>query len=164
MTTPVATVDRITPYKEIARLLTVHKISGVPVLMMGRQVAGVVTEADLVREQEKAARHTQDEQTSRWRRRSGRKHQALTAANLMTTPAVTINAGAPIPTAARLMNTHHIRRLPVVDDDGTLVGIVSRRDLLSVFLTEDLLRLAGKQIWGIDGVVDVIHRPAAPAA
>ena len=48
MTTSVVTVDRITPYQEIDRLLTEHRISGVPVLMMGRQVAGVVSEADLL--------------------------------------------------------------------------------------------------------------------
>ena len=55
----------------------------------------------------------------------------------MTAPAVTIGPDATIPAAARLMNTHHVRRLPVVDEDGKLVGIVSRRDLLSVFLRPD---------------------------
>jgi hypothetical protein len=48
MTTSVVTVDRITPFKEIARLLAEHRISGVPVLTMGRHVAGVVSEADLL--------------------------------------------------------------------------------------------------------------------
>ena len=48
MTTPVVTVDRITPYKEIARLLAEHRVSGLPVLKMGRGPAGVVTEADLL--------------------------------------------------------------------------------------------------------------------
>jgi CBS domain-containing protein len=203
MTTQVVTVDRITPYKEIARLLAAHKISGVPVLMMGRHVAGVVSETDLVREQEKAARRTRNGNSFWWHWRSGRQHAALTAGNLMTSPPITINVLAPIPSAARLMNTHHIQRLPVVDDDGTLVGIVSRRDLLSVFLRSDqeitddvrevltevlgegavavtakvrngIVTLAGdvealllvpdRLIWGIDGVVDVIRRPAVSAA
>ena len=48
MATSVVTVDRATPYKEIARLLAEHRISGMPVLKMGREVAGVVTEADLL--------------------------------------------------------------------------------------------------------------------
>lgn len=56
MTTSVVTVDRITPYKEIARLLAEHRISGLPVLMMGRHVAGVVTEADLLAAEVKTAR------------------------------------------------------------------------------------------------------------
>ena len=55
----------------------------------------------------------------------------------MTSPAITIGPDATIPAAARLMNTHHIRRLPVVDKDRKLIGVVSRRDLLSVFLRPD---------------------------
>ena len=55
----------------------------------------------------------------------------------MTAPAITIGPDATIPAAARVMNTHHLRRLPVTDEHGRLVGIVSRRDLLSVFLRPD---------------------------
>jgi CBS-domain-containing membrane protein len=64
-------------------------------------------------------------------------HVSLTAGSLMTTPAITTGPDATIPAAARLMNTHHVRRLPVIDADGKLAGIVSRRDLLSVFLRPD---------------------------
>jgi CBS domain-containing protein len=132
MTTSVVTVDRITPYKEIARLLAEHRISGVPVLTMGRHVAGVVTEGDLL-----AARVPGT--GGRWRWLAGRKeqHQALVASQLMTSPASTIHPDASLSTAAGLMTTHHLRRLPVVDPDGKLLGIVSRRDLLSVFLRPD---------------------------
>jgi CBS domain-containing protein len=131
MTTPVVTVDRITPYKEIARLLTEHRISGVPVLTMGRHVAGVVTEADLLAAR---ARHT----GGRWRWLAGRtEHHALVASQLMTAPALTIHPDAALAAAAALMTAHHLRRLPVVGPDGTLLGIVSRRDLLSVFLRPD---------------------------
>ena len=55
----------------------------------------------------------------------------------MTAPAITIGPAATVPAAARLMDAHHVRRLPVVDEDGKLAGIVSRRDLLSVFLRKD---------------------------
>jgi CBS-domain-containing membrane protein len=55
----------------------------------------------------------------------------------MTSPAITINQDAPIARAYQVMHTHHIKRLPVVDADGQLIGIVSRRDLLSVFLRPD---------------------------
>jgi CBS domain-containing protein len=134
MTTSVVTVDRITPYKEIARLLVEHKISGVPVLSMGRKVTGVVSEGDLL-----AARDTNPATRSGWRHWAfGREvHRGRTADLLMTSPAVTIHPDATAAAAARLMNSHHIRRLPVVDSDGTLAGIVSRRDLLNIFLRPD---------------------------
>ncbi len=131
MTTSVVTVDRITPYKEIARLLTEHRISGVPVLTMGRHVAGVVSEADLLAARVRGT-------GGRWRWLTGRKeHHALVASQLMTSPAVTIHPDAALATAAGLMSAHHLRRLPVVDSEGKLLGIVSRRDLLSVFLRPD---------------------------
>ena len=131
MTTSVVTVDRITPYKEIARLLTEHRISGVPVLTMGRHVAGVVSEGDLL-----AARVRST--GGRWRWLTGRKeHQALVASQLMTSPAISIHPDAALATAAGLMSAHHLRRLPVVGPEGKLLGIVSRRDLLSVFLRLD---------------------------
>jgi CBS domain-containing protein len=136
MTTPVVTVDRITPYKEIARLLAEHRISGLPVVKMGRAVAGVVTEADLLAAQADAARRLRPGTRWTWRPQ-GRPRPALTAGELMTTPAVTIGPGATIPAAAGLMNMHHVRRLPVVDEQNRLVGIISRRDLLSVFLRPD---------------------------
>lgn len=139
MTTSVVTVDRITPYKEIATLLAKHKISAVPVLILGRHVAGVVSEADLLAVEDK------HERAARLRRESGglhlprhhASHWGLTAADLMTSPAVTIHPDTTLPAAARLMNSHHIKRLPVLNPDGTLLGIVSRCDLLSVFLRPD---------------------------
>ena len=138
MTTSVVTVDRITPYQEIDRLLTEHRISGMPVLKMGREVVGVVSEADLLAAEDETDRQARMA-SSIGRRRLLRKQPqvGLTAGTMMTTPAITIGPDATIPAAARLMNTHHIRRLPVVEKDGKLVGIVSRRDLLSVFLRPD---------------------------
>ena len=70
-----------------------------------------------------------------WPRRGA--SSALTAGELMTAPAITIGPHATIPAAARLMTAQHVRRLPVVDEKGRLAGIVSRRDLLSVFLRPD---------------------------
>jgi CBS domain-containing protein len=204
MTDSVVTVDRITPYKEITRLLAEHRISGMPVLKMGREVVGVVTEADLLAAQASTARrlHAAASARSWWPHRQ--QHPALTAGELMTTPAITIGPHATVPAAARLMNTHHIRRLPVVDDQGRLIGVVSRRDLLSVFLRPDediaadirqvldeilgaepdeaevtvrngivtltgtldpkagphgdLIPLAIRLMWGVDGVVDIVDK------
>jgi len=135
MTTSVVTVDRTTPYKEIALLLARHRISGVPVLTLGRHVAGIVSEADLLAAEEHAR---QGRHPSRLPLPGHQPvHGNLTAAEVMAAPPVTIHPDAPIPSAARLMSTHHVRRLPVVDPDGRLIGIVTRRDLLSVFLRPD---------------------------
>jgi len=206
MTTSVVTIDRVTPYKEIAQLLADHRISGVPVLTMGRHVAGIVSEADLLAVEDSRARRA---------RQPGHMHLPghhpaggnLTAADLMTAPAITVHPDAPIPSAARLMTTHHVRRLPVVDPDGMLIGIVTRRDLLSVFLRpdeeiasdatellddvlhadaarirvvvrdgrviltgtasepgeEDLIPIAIRLLWDVDGVVDVSDRLNQPS-
>jgi CBS domain-containing protein len=138
MTTSVATVDRLAPYSEIVRLLTARRISGVPVLTMGRHVAGVVSEADLLAAEDPEARRARlQAQIPRRLPRRRMRQVRLAAEVLMTAPAVTINPDATIPRAARVMDTHHVRRLPVVDQDGKLIGIVSRRDLLSVFLRPD---------------------------
>jgi CBS domain-containing protein len=134
MTTSVVTADRTTPYKEIVRLLAEQKISGLPVLTLGRHVAGIVSEADLIAA--RSGRTSGHGWPLRWP--SQRKpHHGLTAGELMTSPAVTIHPDATVASTARVMNIHQVRRLPVVDHDGKLIGIVSRRDLLKVFLRPD---------------------------
>jgi CBS-domain-containing membrane protein len=92
---------------------------------------GVVSEADLLSEQAQEGRHG---------RRSRRKHPAdheLTASDLMTRPVVTTSPHQLVSRVARLMSSHKLRRLPVVDGQGRLVGIVSRSDVLSVFSRPD---------------------------
>ena len=86
MTTDVVTVDRITPYKEIAQLLAKHKFSAMPVLIMGRHVAGVVSEADLLAAQDQAARQARNRTTGLlpWTRRQATQHPKQTAEELMT--------------------------------------------------------------------------------
>jgi len=134
MTTTVVTVGLLTPYKEVARAMAENRASGFPVFDAEGHVVGVVTEANLLAEEEKRA----------WERMAvpghglrPKQHWALTAGELMSSPAITIGPGATIARAARAMNEHRVRRLPVVDPDGHLLGIVSRRDLLSVFLRPD---------------------------
>lgn len=137
MTTSVLTVDRLTSYKEIAGLLVQHEISGMPVLALGRHVVGVVAEGDLI-----AARASRPGQGGRagWLRLGagrGRPHLSLTAGELMTAPPVTIRPDATVAAAARVMNAHNVGRLPVVDGKGNLAGLVSRRDLIRIFLRPD---------------------------
>ncbi|HUK67932.1 MAG TPA: CBS domain-containing protein [Streptosporangiaceae bacterium] len=138
MTTSVVAVDRVTPAKEIASLIAQREVSAVPVLTMGRRVAGVVSETDLLRIEDQRARRARalgDRRVPRWRSR--RRPWGVTAGALMTSPAVTIGPDATIHAAARVMSQHHLKQLPVVDPAGVLIGIVSRRDLLSVFLRPD---------------------------
>ena len=137
MATSVVTVDRATPYKEIARLLAEHRISGMPVLKMGREVAGVVTEADLLVAEAKTARRLRSAGRLHLRSPRQRRHPALTAGELMTAPAITIGPHVTVHAAGRLMSTRHVRLLPVVDENARLIGVVSRRDLLAVFLRPD---------------------------
>jgi CBS domain-containing protein len=136
MTTQVVAVDMTTPFKQVARIMAEEKVNAVPVLAKDRRVAGMVSEDDLLR---KEARRfpSLGRGLPRLTRRQRRQAQARTAAELMTSPPITVHPYAPVGAAARLMNGHHIRRLPVVDAAGDLVGIVSRRDLLSVFLRPD---------------------------
>jgi CBS domain-containing protein len=136
MTTDVVTADKATSYKQIARIMTEQKVNAVPVLTKDRQVAGIVSEADVLRKEERSFRRL-GTGLPRRTRREREQAEARTAAELMTSPVVTIHPDAPVGAAARLLNGHHIRRLPVVDPAGKLIGIVSRRDLLSVFLRPD---------------------------
>ena len=136
MATEVITVDKNMPYKQVARLLADNDLSAVPVLSGGGRVLGVVSEADVLRREERSFSRL-GAGLPRRTHREREQAEALTAAQLMSAPAITIHPDAPLGAAARLMNAHHVRRLPVVNPAGELIGIVSRRDLMSVFLRPD---------------------------
>jgi CBS domain-containing protein len=141
MTKAVLTVHLITPIKEVAQALVDNEISGVPVVDVDGTVLGVVSEADLlVKEQgADAIRHRPLARffgESRKSRAQLDKLDAITAAEAMTAPAVTISSGRPIHEAAAIMTARRINRLPVVDDER-LVGIVSRADLVRAYVRSD---------------------------
>lgn len=136
MTTDVTAVPMTASYKQVARLMTDRTVNAIPVVDKHHRVLGVVSEADMLRKQERGFRRI-GHGLAHQPRREGRKAGARTADQLMTTPPITIHPDARLGSAARLMNGHHIRRLPVTDPAGKLIGIVSRRDLLSVFLRPD---------------------------
>jgi len=123
MTTGVVTVRPDTPGRTIAGMFGEHRVSGFPVIDGAGRVVGVVTETDLVA-------------LVAGRRRRGAAGDA-TAGDLMSRPAVTVGPNDPVKTAARLMHKRRLQRLPVVDRDGRLAGIVSRSDVLSVFRRSD---------------------------
>lgn len=136
MTRTVATVDRETSFKEIVRTMQERKVSALPVVEGEGQVVGVVSEADLLPKEE--FRDSDPDRHTQLRRLSDlAKAGALTAGELMTSPALTVSPGATLAQAARTMARARVKRLPVVDESGTLRGVVSRADLLKVFLRDD---------------------------
>ncbi|MEV5986633.1 CBS domain-containing protein [Streptomyces sp. NPDC052051] len=157
MTHTVAAIGRGASFKEIVRMMQDWKASALPVLEGEGRVVGVVSEADLlpkegVRDGEPdliesgtAGSGTDDSEASSESSPFARLHghtplakaDAVTAGDLMTAPAVTVRADATLAQAARTMARARVKRLPVVDDVGMLEGIVSRGDLLKVFLRGD---------------------------
>ena len=131
MTTDVVTVAENTSFKAVASTLAEHHISAVPVCSVHGDVAGVVSETDLLRKEEyqRSGKH--------WFHRKARtKADALTAGTMMTSPAATVEGGCTLDEAARLMAARRITRLVVMNGDE-LTGIVTRSDLLSAFLAPD---------------------------
>lgn len=137
MTTDVVTVGPDTPFKRIAALVTEHKIRAVPVVDDGRRVVGLVSETDLIRKEEYQAEPRPSWYRRLWHRSDAAKAEGRVAAELMTSPAVTTRPEALVVEAARTMAAHQVTRLIVVESDGRLAGIVSRGDLLRVFLRSD---------------------------
>ncbi|MET8765639.1 CBS domain-containing protein [Streptomyces sp. NPDC004658] len=136
MTRRVVALRARAAFKDIVRTMQEWRVSALPVLDDSGRVVGIVSEADLLPKEEYGeggsghhglVRHVADVV----------KGDAVTAGELMTAPAVTVAPDAPLAHAARVMAHTRVKRLPVVGHDGTLRGIVSRSDLLKVFLRDD---------------------------
>jgi CBS-domain-containing membrane protein len=141
MSSVVVAVREQACYKEIVTAMRRRHVSGLPVLDESDQVIGLVSEADLLlKDAFPDAIHKPGR--SPWRGKKLTKAGAVTAAELMTAPAVTIRPDATVQDAARTMHLRRVKRLPVVDEAGRLIGIVSRTDVLSVFDRPDELILA----------------------
>ncbi|MDF3293612.1 CBS domain-containing protein [Streptomyces silvisoli] len=145
MTTSVITARRDTTFKEIAGLLAEHDITAVPVVDDNDRPVGMVSEADLLRKQAgqpdpagllAEAFERSEPGTDAWHADMA-KAAATSAEWLMTTPVVTARPEWTVVEAARVMEQHKVKRLPVVNEAGQLVGLVSRADLLRVFLRRD---------------------------
>ncbi|WP_405923033.1 CBS domain-containing protein [Streptomyces sp. NBC_00035] len=136
MTHTAVAVGRDAPFKEIVELMEQWKVSALPVLEGEGRVIGVVSEADLLPKEE--FRDSDPDRFTQLSRLSDlAKAGAVTAGELMTTPAVTVHADTTLPQAARILAQRKVKRLPVVDALGMLEGVVSRSDLLKVFLRTD---------------------------
>ncbi|MBX9427025.1 CBS domain-containing protein [Streptomyces lateritius] len=137
MTRDVVTAAPETPFKQIARLFAENGVSAVPVVDADRRLLGVVSEADLLRSTAELP-----DLEGRWagvRLLSQERGMpdAERAAQLMTSPAVTAQANWNLVETARTMQRKAVKRLPVTDETGRLVGIISRSDLLRPFLRSD---------------------------
>jgi CBS-domain-containing membrane protein len=132
MTTQVVAVKVDASFKEMAAALREHRVSAFPVINDEGKVIGVVSEADMLAKEVLNADQL-GTLTAMLHRREQEKADGLTAGDLMTHPAVTVAPGDSVEQAARLMYTLQVKRLPVVDSDGKLVGIISRTDVLAVF-------------------------------
>lgn len=146
MTTQVVWVEQDTPFAVIAVALREFRVSAFPVLADAGQVIGVVSESDLLAKL--ALGGGEDGMpgmiTGILRQHEMEKARGLTAAEVMTSPAATVSPEDTTEHAARLMYMRKVKRLPVVDADGHLAGIVSRADVLAVYARPD--REIGEEI------------------
>ena len=135
MTTRVVSVTKDASFRTMAAALREHRVSAFPVLDDDGKVIGVVSEADML------AKEALDSEPQGMpgmiagllRRKEHEKARGTTAGDLMTSPPVTVTPDDTLERAARLMYTRKVKRLPVIDANGHLVGIIGRAALLAVF-------------------------------
>ena len=130
MTAEVVAVRRDTTFKELAATLRQHRVSAFPVVDDVGRVIGLVSEADMLA---KEALTEPGVVAGLLRHQDVRQAEAVTAGALMTHQVVTVSPDDSIEQAARMMHFMRVKRLPVVNSDGQLVGIISRADVLAVF-------------------------------
>jgi CBS domain-containing protein len=140
MTTQVVSVEHDTPFVSIAASLRQFRVSAFPVLDDDGHVIGLVSESDLL------AKLALDGGEGRMpgmitgilHQHEMEKARGITAEDLMTSPAATVSPDDTVEHAARLMYVRRVKRLPVIDANGRLAGIVSRADVLAVYGRADV--------------------------
>src|SRR6516165_12135237 len=179
MTTRAVAVKKTASFKEMIVRMRKARVSALPVVDDAGRVVGVVSEADLLNKEADLAAGP-GPLASVLRFRDHEKAAGATAAELMTSPPVTVGPDTPLAEAARLMRDRRVKRLPVTNATGHLVGIVSRVDVLSVFTrpdaaiqheaTEEVVRggfLVRSQPFAVtvhDGIVTLAGRPETDRA
>lgn len=143
MTRTVVAVREDTPFKDVVRSMLEHRVSGVPVLDSEERLVGILTEADLLTIEEGKLEPKHRRSFLEWLLEPARfaeiEREAadVRAEDIMTPSVVTVRPETTVPEAAKLMLDAQVKRLPVIDEEGRVLGIVSRRDLLSPFLRTD---------------------------
>jgi CBS domain-containing protein len=139
MTTRVIWVKKDATFREMAIALRDYRVSAFPVVDDDRKVIGVVSEADMLTKE--ALNDEPGMIVGILRRRDQNKARGVTAGDLMTAAVVAVRPEDTVEHAAKLMYDRKVKRLPVTDADGRLVGIISRADVLSVFdRTDEAIR------------------------
>jgi CBS domain-containing protein len=136
MTTDPITTTPDALLKEAARIMVREKISGLPV-MEGSKVVGIVTEGDFLRQE---ANRDQPYRLSLLEALFGEgaaEPAVETVGEVMTEPVITITPDATVSEAARVMSHRKVKRLPVLDDGGNLIGVISRADVVNAFTKPD---------------------------
>ena len=139
MTTDVRSIDPEASLKEAAHLLTELRVSGLPVVAGGTSSSACFRRATSS-SRKPDRRRSRDSSSGCSRRRCPELDAKLTARTVgeaMTSPAVKTRPNRPVSEAASVMVEQNVKRLPVVDDSGTLVGIVTRADLVRAFVRSD---------------------------
>ena len=179
MSTHVIAAREHATFKELAAMLHDQRVSAFPVVDEDNKVIGIVSETDLLAK-EALEGTVPGTLRSLPHQREQARVSGLTAADLMSRPAVTIGPDEPVSHAARLMYNKRVKRLPVIGDNGDLIGIVSRSDVLSVYskpdaeirdqVTSDLIRgtflsdPAAVTVTVKDGIVTVAGTPETAQA
>lgn len=173
MTTRVIWVKKDATFREMATALHEHRVSAFPVVDDDRKVIGVVSEADMLNKE--ALVDESGVFGGILHRRDQAKARGVTAGDLMTTAVVAVRPDDTVEHAAKLMYDRRVKRLPVTDENGRLVGIISRADVLSVFdrtdhdiyqeITDEVILggfLANPSAFQVtvkDGIVSLAGRP-----
>ena len=123
MTTEVIAESRDTGLREAARLMFRNRVSGLPITEPDGTLIGIITEADFLRLEVE--------------RQEGARDQVVTVGEVMSIGVVTIRPEMEIYEAAKIMAVQKVKRLPVVDDDNRLLGVISRADIVSIFTRPD---------------------------
>lgn len=138
MTHQVHTVVPATPFKELVGTMICHDVDVLPVIDPAGRPVGVVTETDLTAKLEfRAGTHRPSLFAGGRGRDRRRKAAGVTAAEVMTSPPILIGAQAGLGLAAARLAAHHVRHLCVVEDNGLLIGLLCRQQLLRPFLRGD---------------------------
>jgi len=138
MTTRFHVASPETPFKHLVRLIEENRISAVPIVDHNGIPVGVVSESDLLFKERRGELALEPDLLHPRRRRNERaKAEGLVASDVMTSPPITVRSDRRLVEAARLTQERNVRRLIVVDERGKISGIVSRSDLLQVFLRSD---------------------------
>jgi len=153
MTRDVRVASPETTLRELVRAMGDHHVHALPVVDDMRRVLGIVAVSDLLGD-ELTAEHVR----TRLEHRGRVRPVGLTAGEIMTSPAVTIDQERTVSQAARVLHQRHIGRLPVVEPNGRLIGIVTRSDLITVFLHSDEELLAA-----VKEAIAVVDSSASPA-